>query len=82
MSEKLSFRDIKLDGGWLMIRPVREDMGKAMAVVRKHKDKLYRRRSTRDTYLMWVETSGLFLSWKRKSKIGLQTGAEVTSEEW
>ena len=41
MSEKLSFRDIKLDGGWLMIMPVREDMGKAMAVIRKHKDKLY-----------------------------------------
>ncbi len=41
MSEKLTFREIKLDGGWLMVKPVYEDMGKAMAIVRKHKDKLY-----------------------------------------
>jgi hypothetical protein len=41
MSEELSFRDIKLEGGWLMVRPVREDMGTAMSIVRKHKDKLY-----------------------------------------
>lgn len=41
MSDTISFRDIKLEGGWLMVRPVREDMGKAMSVVRKHKDRLY-----------------------------------------
>ena len=40
MAETISFRDIKLEGGCLIIRPVREDMGKAMSVVRKHKDKL------------------------------------------
>ena len=41
MSEKLSFREVKLEGGWLMFKPVREDLGKAMAIIRKHKDKLY-----------------------------------------
>lgn len=41
MSEPISFREVKLEGGWLMVKPEREDLGKAMAVVRKHKDKLY-----------------------------------------
>ena len=41
MSETISFREIKLEGGCLIIRPEREDLGKAMAVIRKHKDKLY-----------------------------------------
>lgn len=41
MSETISFRDVKLEGGWLMVKPEREDLGKAMAVVRKHKDRLY-----------------------------------------
>ena len=41
MSETISFRDVKLEGGWLMVKPEREDLSKAMAVVRKHKDKLY-----------------------------------------
>ena len=41
MSETISFRDVKLEGGWLMVKPEREDLGKAMAVVRKHKGKLY-----------------------------------------
>ena len=41
MSETISFREVKLEGGWLMVKPTREDMGKAMAVVRKHKDRLY-----------------------------------------
>ena len=41
MGEAISFREIKLEGGWLMIRPEREDLGKAMALVRKHKDKRY-----------------------------------------
>ena len=41
MSETISFREVKLEGGWLMVKPEREDLGKAMALVRKHKDKLY-----------------------------------------
>ena len=41
MSETISFREVKLEGGWLMVKPTREDLGKAMSVVRKHKDKLY-----------------------------------------
>ena len=41
MSEAISFREIKLEGGWLMVKPERQDLGKAMALVRKHKDKLY-----------------------------------------
>ena len=41
MAETISFREVILEGGWLMVKPEREDLGKAMAVVRKHKDKLY-----------------------------------------
>lgn len=41
MSEAISFREIKLEGGWLMVKPERADLGKAMALVRKHKNKLY-----------------------------------------
>lgn len=41
MSEPIRFRDLKLEGGRLIIKPEREDMGKAMAQVRKHKDRLY-----------------------------------------
>ena len=41
MADTITFREIKLEGGWLMVRPQREDLGKAMALVRKHKDKLY-----------------------------------------
>ena len=41
MGEAIAFREIKLEGGWLMVRPEREDLGKAMALVRKHKDKRY-----------------------------------------
>ena len=41
MSETISFRDVKLEGGWLMVKPEREDLGKAMALVRKHTDRLY-----------------------------------------
>lgn len=41
MAETISFREVKLEGGWLMVRPEREDLGKAMAVVRKHRDRLY-----------------------------------------
>lgn len=41
MSDTISFREVKLESGWLMVKPIREDVGKAMNVVRKHKDKLY-----------------------------------------
>ena len=41
MSETISFRDVKLEGGWLMVKPERDDLGKAMSIVRKHKDRLY-----------------------------------------
>lgn len=39
--DTITFREIKLEGGCLIIRPERSDLGRAMAVVRKHKDKLY-----------------------------------------
>ena len=41
MGEAITFREIKLEGGWLMVKPEREELGKAMALVRKHKKKLY-----------------------------------------
>ena len=41
MSKTITFGEMKLEGGWLMVKPVREDMGKAMAMVRNHKEKLY-----------------------------------------
>ena len=39
--EAIKFREMKLEGGVIMIRPEKEDLGKAMALVRKHKNKLY-----------------------------------------
>lgn len=41
MAEPIQFREIKLEGGWLMFKPERQDIGKAMAIVRKHKARLY-----------------------------------------
>ena len=41
MGDAICFREIKLEGGCLIIRPEKQDLGKAMALVRKHKDKLY-----------------------------------------
>lgn len=41
MSDGIVFTEAKLEGGWLMLRPSREDMGKAMAFIRKKKDRLY-----------------------------------------
>lgn len=41
MADPIRFRDIRLEGGWLMVKPERQDMGKAMALVRKHKNRLY-----------------------------------------
>lgn len=37
----IRFREAKLEAGKLIITPLREDLGKAMSVIRKHKDKLY-----------------------------------------
>lgn len=41
MSEPITFREMKLEGGWLMVKPERAELGKAMALMRKHKDRLY-----------------------------------------
>lgn len=41
MAESISFQTVKLEAGWLMIKPEPQDMGKAMAIVRQHKPKLY-----------------------------------------
>ena len=41
MADEITFTEAKLEGGWLMVRPTREDMGKAMAIVRKMKQQLY-----------------------------------------
>lgn len=41
MSEPIRFRDIRLEGGFIIIQPEREDLGKAMALIRGIKKKLY-----------------------------------------
>ena len=41
MAEGIRFTEAKLEGGWLMLKPEREDIGLAMAFVRKMKQKLY-----------------------------------------
>ena len=41
MAEELTFTEAKLEAGWLMVKPIREDVGKAMAIVRKMKPKAY-----------------------------------------
>lgn len=41
MSDPIKFREMKLEGGWLMVKPDREHIGKAMALVRGHKDRDY-----------------------------------------
>lgn len=41
MGKTIQFREMKLEGGWLMLKPEKEDLGKAMALVRKHKNRLY-----------------------------------------
>lgn len=41
MAEAITFREIKLEGGWLMVKPEKQDIGKAMALVRRHKNMLY-----------------------------------------
>lgn len=41
MSKTITFGDMKLEGGWLMVKPEKEDLGKAMALVRNRKKMLY-----------------------------------------
>ena len=41
MMDELTFTEAKLEAGWLMVKPEREDLGKAMAIVRKMKPKAY-----------------------------------------
>lgn len=41
MSKTITFSEMKLEGGWLMIKPEREDLGKAMNLVRNRKRMLY-----------------------------------------
>ena len=41
MSEPIKFREIKLEGGCIIIRPEREDLGRAMALGRGIKKRLY-----------------------------------------
>ena len=41
MADGFTFTDAKLEAGWLMVKPIKEEMGKAMAIVRKMKPKAY-----------------------------------------
>ena len=41
MSKEIRFTEAKLEGGWLMLKPMREDVGIAMSFVRGIKKKLY-----------------------------------------
>ena len=41
MSDGIKFTEAKLEGGWLMLKPSEEDMGKAMAFVRNLKKTVY-----------------------------------------
>lgn len=41
MSKDIRFTEAKLEGGWLMLKPMREDVGIAMSFVRGIKQKLY-----------------------------------------
>lgn len=41
MSKTITFGEMKLEGGWLMVKPEREDLGKAMHLVRNRKKMLY-----------------------------------------
>ena len=41
MSKTITFGEMKLEGGWLMVKPEKADMGKAMHLVRNRKKMLY-----------------------------------------
>lgn len=67
MANEITFTEAKLEGGWLMVKPTREDMGKAMAFVRDMKQKLYvltiklhrKKRSTDANAKLWALLSDL-----------------------
>ena len=41
MSKTITFSEMKLEGGWLMVKPEKVDLGKAMNLVRNRKRMLY-----------------------------------------
>lgn len=41
MADPIQFREAKLEGGWLMVKPEKQDLGKAMAFIRKMKNRPY-----------------------------------------
>lgn len=41
MADGFTFTEAKLEAGWLMVKPTKEEIGKAMAIVRKMKPKAY-----------------------------------------
>ena len=41
MSKTITFGEMKLEGGWLMVKPEKQDIGKAMQLVRNRKRMLY-----------------------------------------
>ena len=41
MSKTISFDEMKMEGGWLMVKPVKDDTGKAMHMVHNRKRMLY-----------------------------------------
>ena len=41
MYKTITFGEMKLEGGWLMVKPEKEDLGKAMHLVRNRKKMLY-----------------------------------------
>lgn len=41
MAEPIRIQEIKLEGGWLMVKPDRQDLGKAMAFIRRMKNRPY-----------------------------------------
>ena len=67
MADELTFTEAKLEGGWLMVKPTREDLGKAMAIVRKMKPKPYeltvkelkKKRSNEANAKLWALLSDL-----------------------
>ena len=41
MSKTITFGEMKLEGGWLMVKPEKDSLGKAMQMVRNRKNMLY-----------------------------------------
>ena len=69
MSKTITVGEMKLEGGWLMVKPEREDLGKAMHLLRNRKRCLYdlevkehrKKRSLDANAYAWV----LITSWLR-----------------